>query len=122
MKGKGYKKDRFMTPQKKALITELSGDYKSYPAKLLLLKGCEVHGCIHQASVFNISRIDHISVDPHEAGTRFFRYSGDLVQSMTGSGHLAAGHEVIGEGISGCIKKFSEITVEWELTCPGNEL
>ena len=63
---------------KKALITGITGQDGSYLAEFLLAKGYEVHGLIRRASTFNTSRIDHLIVDPHEPGTRFFLYHGDL--------------------------------------------
>lgn len=70
-----------MTHQKKALITGITGQDGSYLAELLLSKGYEVHGLIRRASTFNTSRIDHIYVDPHETGARFFLHFGDLSDS-----------------------------------------
>ena len=65
----------------KALITGITGQDGSYLAELLLSKGYEVHGLIRKASTFNTSRIDHIYVDPHEKGARFFLHYGDLTDS-----------------------------------------
>jgi GDPmannose 4,6-dehydratase len=70
-----------MTHQKKALITGLTGQDGSYLAELLLSKGYEVHGLIRRASTFNTTRIDHIYIDPHETGARFFLHFGDLSDS-----------------------------------------
>jgi GDPmannose 4,6-dehydratase len=70
-----------MAPPKKALITGISGQDGSYLAELLLAKGYEVHGLIRRASSFNTSRIDHLYVDPHEPGARFFLHYGDLSDS-----------------------------------------
>ncbi|MGA2670012.1 MAG: GDP-mannose 4,6-dehydratase [Dehalococcoidia bacterium] len=61
-----------------APITGITGQDGSYLAEFLLSKGYEVHGLICRASTFNTSRIDHILVDPHEPGARFFLYHGDL--------------------------------------------
>jgi len=66
---------------KKALITGITGQDGSYLAELLLSKGYEVHGIIRRASTFNTSRIDHIYVDPHEPGAKFFLHYGDLSDS-----------------------------------------
>jgi len=66
---------------KKALITGITGQDGSYLAELLLEKGYEVHGIIRRASTFCTSRIDHIYVDPHEAGVRMFLHYGDLSDS-----------------------------------------
>lgn len=63
---------------KKALITGITGQDGSYLAELLLAKGYEVHGLIRRSSTFNTSRIDHLYVDPHEPGARFFLHYGDL--------------------------------------------
>lgn len=63
---------------KKALITGITGQDGSYLAELLLVKGYEVHGIIRKASTFNTNRIEHIYVDPHIKGSRFFLYYGDL--------------------------------------------
>jgi len=63
---------------KKALITGITGQDGSYLAEFLLSKDYEVHGIIRRASTFNTSRIDHIYVDPHTKGARFFLHYGDL--------------------------------------------
>lgn len=66
---------------KKALITGITGQDGSYLAELLLAKGYEVHGLIRRSSTFNTRRIDHLYVDPHEPGARFFLHYGDLSDS-----------------------------------------
>ena len=66
---------------KKALITGITGQDGSYLAEFLLSKGYEVHGIIRRASTFNTHRIDHIYVDPHTKGARFFLHYGDLSDS-----------------------------------------
>ncbi len=63
---------------KKALITGITGQDGSYLAELLLSKEYEVHGLIRRSSTFNTSRIDHLYVDPHQAGARLFLHYGDL--------------------------------------------
>ncbi|MEW6386698.1 MAG: GDP-mannose 4,6-dehydratase [Thermodesulfobacteriota bacterium] len=63
---------------KKALITGITGQDGSYLAEFLLAKGYEVHGLIRRASTFNTGRIDHLYLDPHEAGARLFLHYGDL--------------------------------------------
>ncbi|MFD6515263.1 GDP-mannose 4,6-dehydratase [Rhodococcus sp. NPDC060176] len=63
---------------KRALITGITGQDGSYLAELLLSKGYEVHGLIRRSSTFNTSRINHIYVDPHDAGARLFLHYGDL--------------------------------------------
>jgi GDPmannose 4,6-dehydratase len=63
---------------KRALITGVTGQDGSYLSELLLDKGYEVHGIIRRASTFSTERIDHLYVDAHEPGTRFFLHHGDL--------------------------------------------
>jgi GDPmannose 4,6-dehydratase len=48
---------------------------------LLLAKDYEVHGLVRRSSTFNTRRIDHLYVDPHEPGARFFLHYGDLSDS-----------------------------------------
>ena len=82
--------DRGMTPepQRKALITGITGQDGSYLAELLLDKGYEVHGLIRRSSSFNTGRIDHLYRDPHESATRLFLHYGDLTDSSSLIGHL----------------------------------
>ncbi len=70
-----------MSRGKKALITGITGQDGSYLAEFLLAKGYEVHGLVRRSSTFNTRRIDHLYVDPHEAGARFFLHYGDLSDS-----------------------------------------
>lgn len=70
-----------MSSGKKAFITGITGQDGSYLAELLLSKGYEVHGLVRRSSTFNRNRIDHIFVDPHEPGARFFLHYGDLGDS-----------------------------------------
>ena len=63
---------------KKALITGITGQDGSYLAELLLAKGYQVHGVVRRSSSFNRQRIDHLYVDPHAPGARFFLHYGDL--------------------------------------------
>jgi GDPmannose 4,6-dehydratase len=51
-------------------------------AEILLAKGYEVHGVIRRASTFNTSRIDHLYMDPHVNGVRFFLHYGDLADPV----------------------------------------
>jgi GDPmannose 4,6-dehydratase len=67
-----------MSQGKKALITGITGQDGSYLADLLLAKDYEVHGLVRRSSTFNTRRIDHLYVDPHEPGARFFLHYGDL--------------------------------------------
>ncbi|MFA5110158.1 MAG: GDP-mannose 4,6-dehydratase [Desulfobaccales bacterium] len=66
---------------KKALVTGITGQDGSYLAEFLLGKGYEVHGLVRRSSTFNTRRIDHLYVDPHETGARFFLHYGDLSDS-----------------------------------------
>uniref|UniRef100_A0A7V3J9I5 GDP-mannose 4,6-dehydratase n=1 Tax=candidate division CPR3 bacterium TaxID=2268181 RepID=A0A7V3J9I5_UNCC3 len=66
---------------KRALITGVTGQDGSYLAEFLLAKGYEVHGLMRRASTFNTHRIDHIYIDPHLQGARFFLHYGDLSDS-----------------------------------------
>jgi GDPmannose 4,6-dehydratase len=50
-------------------------------AEFLLGKGYEVHGIKRRASLFNTDRVDHLYVDPHQEGVRFFLHYGDLTDS-----------------------------------------
>src|SRR4030042_5967879 len=69
------------TKVKKALITGVTGQDGSYLAEFLLAKGYEVHGLIRRAITLNTGRIDHLYLDPHEAGARLFLHYGDLRDS-----------------------------------------
>ncbi len=66
---------------KVALITGATGQDGAYLAELLLGKGYEVHGLKRRSSSFNTARVDHLYVDPHEAGARFFLHYGDMTDS-----------------------------------------
>lgn len=66
-----------MRPEKRALITGITGQDGSYLAELLLAKGYEVHGVIRRASTFNTERIDQLYADPHESPALRLHY-GDL--------------------------------------------
>jgi GDPmannose 4,6-dehydratase len=66
---------------KVALITGATGQDGAYLAELLLAKGYVVHGLKRRSSSFNTGRVDHLYVDPHEEGTRFFLHYGDLTDA-----------------------------------------
>ncbi|MGL4340623.1 MAG: GDP-mannose 4,6-dehydratase [Rhodoglobus sp.] len=66
------------TPQKRAIITGITGQDGSYLAELLLAKGYEVHGFIRRSSTFNTSRIDHIYEKPQAEGQRLILHFADL--------------------------------------------
>ena len=70
------------TPERKALVTGITGQDGSYLAELLLEKGYEVHGIVRRSSSFNTDRIDHLYRDPHERGVRLFTHYGDLSDSV----------------------------------------
>ena len=66
---------------KVALITGITGQDGAYLAELLLGKGYVVHGIKRRASSFNTGRVDHLYVDPHEPGARFFMHCGELTDA-----------------------------------------
>jgi len=66
------------TPQKRALITGITGQDGSYLAELLLSKGYEVHGFIRRSSTFNTSRIDHIYENPQQPDQKLILHFADL--------------------------------------------
>src|SRR6202022_1190627 len=70
-----------MTKPPVALITGATGQDGAYLAELLLKKGYTVHGIKRRSSSFNTGRVDHLYVDPHEKGTRFFMHHGDLTDA-----------------------------------------
>ena len=65
-------------PQKRALITGITGQDGSYLAELLLGKGYDVYGIIRRSSSFNTGRLDDIYQDPHDANYRLKLVYGDL--------------------------------------------
>ena len=66
---------------KTALIVGITGQDGAYLAELLLEKGYVVHGIKRRSSSFNSGRIDHLYVDPHVEGARFFMHYGDLTDA-----------------------------------------
>ena len=68
-------------PNRRALITGITGQDGSYLAELLLKKNYEVHGIIRRSSSFNTERIDHLYQDPHEKDARIFLHYGDLADA-----------------------------------------
>jgi GDPmannose 4,6-dehydratase len=64
-----------------ALITGVTGQDGAYLAELLLQKGYTVHGIKRRSSSFNTARVDHLYVDPHQEGARFFMHHGDLTDA-----------------------------------------
>lgn len=67
-----------MDKMKRALITGITGQDRSYLTELLLSKGYEVHGIIRRSSSFNTGRIDHLYQDPHINEVKMFLHFGDL--------------------------------------------
>lgn len=72
-----------MNDRKVALITGVTGQDGAYLAEFLLGKGYEVHGIKRRTSLFNTDRIDHLFLDPHEAGVRFHLHHGDMTDSSS---------------------------------------
>jgi GDPmannose 4,6-dehydratase len=66
---------------KTALITGVTGQDGAYLAELLLGKGYTVHGIKRRSSSFNTARVDHLYVDPHISGAKFFMHYGDLTDA-----------------------------------------
>src|SRR6516165_8290693 len=66
---------------KTALITGITGQDGAYLAEMLLQKGYTVHGIKRRSSSFNTGRVDHLYVDPHQEGARFFMHHGDLTDA-----------------------------------------
>jgi GDPmannose 4,6-dehydratase len=64
-----------------ALITGITGQDGAFLAELLLQKGYTVHGIKRRSSSFNTGRVDHLYVDPHQEGARFFMHHGDLTDA-----------------------------------------
>jgi GDPmannose 4,6-dehydratase len=64
-----------------ALITGITGQDGALLAEMLLQKGYTVHGIKRRSSSFNSGRVDHLYVDPHQKGARFFMHHGDLTDA-----------------------------------------
>jgi GDPmannose 4,6-dehydratase len=69
--------------EKTALITGITGQDGAYLAEYLLNKGYIVHGIKRRSSSFNTERIDHLYVDRHEHGVRFFLHFGDMTDASS---------------------------------------
>jgi GDPmannose 4,6-dehydratase len=67
--------------QRVALITGVTGQDGALLAELLLSKGYAVHGIKRRSSSFNTARVDHLYVDPHEQGGRFWMHYGDMTDA-----------------------------------------
>jgi len=70
-----------MADGKTALITGVTGQDGAYLAEFLLGKGYFVHGVKRRSSSFNTARVDHLYLDPHERGVRFFMHYGDMTDA-----------------------------------------
>jgi GDPmannose 4,6-dehydratase len=73
--------EKFVSENKTALITGVTGQDGSYLAELLLSKGYRVHGIKRRSSSLNTSRIDHIYRDIHEVDSKFILHYGDMTDS-----------------------------------------
>src|SRR5208283_5564361 len=62
----------------KALITGITGQDGSYLAEFLSAKGYEIHGLKRRSSSLNTERVDHLYVDFHQSGAKFFLHYEDL--------------------------------------------
>jgi len=67
----------------KALITGITGQDGSYLADFLVTKGYEVHGLKRRSSSFNTDRVDHLYIDSHESGAKFFLHYADLTDGSS---------------------------------------
>src|SRR3569833_461585 len=67
--------------RKVALITGVTGQDGSYLSEFLRARGYEVHGIKRRSSSLNTGRGDHLYVDPHMPGVRFFMHYGDLTDA-----------------------------------------
>ena len=68
---------------KKALITGITGQDRSYLAEFLLNKNYEVHGIKKRTSLINTDRIDHLYQEPNETDRKFILHHGDLTDSTS---------------------------------------
>lgn len=66
---------------KTALITGVTGQDGALLAEFLLAKGYTVHGLKRRTSLINTSRVDHLYVDPHESGVKFFMHYGEMTDA-----------------------------------------
>ena len=66
---------------KVALITGITGQDGAWLAALLLAKGYQVHGVKRRSSSFNTGRVDHLYMDPHDVGVKFWMHYGDMTDA-----------------------------------------
>jgi GDPmannose 4,6-dehydratase len=67
----------------RALITGITGQDGSYLAEFLSSKGYEVHGLKRRSSSLNTDRVDHLYVDLHHSGAKFFLHYADLTDASS---------------------------------------
>jgi GDPmannose 4,6-dehydratase len=93
-------------PERRALITGITGQDGSYLTELLLENGYEVHGIVRRSSSFNTSRIDHIYQDPHDPNRRLFLHYGDLndASSLNRILRVVEPHEIYNLGAQSHVK------------------
>jgi GDPmannose 4,6-dehydratase len=65
----------------KALITGITGQDGSYLAEFPSAKGYEIHGLKRRSSSLNTERVDHLYVDFHQSGAKFFLHYADLSEA-----------------------------------------
>lgn len=65
-------------PQKRALITGITGQDGSYLAELLLSKGYAVHGMLRRSSTLSTQRIEHLYQDVPSADRPLSLHYGDM--------------------------------------------
>ena len=70
-------------PEKRALITGITGQDGSYLTELLLNKGYTVHGIVRRTSNLQRSRIEHLRRDPKIYDKTLFLHYGDLSDATT---------------------------------------
>ena len=83
-------------PDRRALITGITGQDGSYLTELLLSKNYEVHGLVRRASTMNTSRIDHLVGRRSDGCGELFLHHGDLSEAtrLTSLIDRIAPHEV----------------------------
>jgi GDPmannose 4,6-dehydratase len=76
-------KDVFAKPERKALITGITGQDGSYLAEFLLRQGYEVHGIVRRASVLNTERIGHLYQEDDVCASQITLHYGDITDSSS---------------------------------------
>jgi GDPmannose 4,6-dehydratase len=72
-----------MNPNRRALITGITGQDGAYLTEFLLRRNYEVHGIVRRASTFNTGRLDHVYRDAHDPEARLFLHYGDLTDGSS---------------------------------------